>query len=64
METIATESPYLTYEEAASYCRCNRVTLWRASRRGDLRASGPPNTRLVRFRVVDLDAWMGSRSRK
>lgn len=62
MEATATESPYMTYEEAASYCRVNRTTLWRAARRGQLRESGPGMA--VRFRRAELDRWMDSRNRK
>jgi len=29
MQVTATQSPFLTYEEAACYCRCDRTTLWR-----------------------------------
>jgi excisionase family DNA binding protein len=63
MEAMVTESPYLTYQEAASYCRCDRTTLWRATRSGTLKASGPNEVRVVRFHKDDLDAWMRSRSR-
>ena len=55
------ESPYLTYNEAANYCRVNRTTLWRAVRSGRLEASGPDAA--VRFRRAELDRWMASRSR-
>lgn len=58
MEATAAESPFLTYEEAASYCRCDRTALWRATRSGALRASGPG--RVVRFRRTELDRWMDS----
>jgi len=61
MEATVTDSPYLTYQEAAAYCRCDRTTLWRAVRAGDLRASGPG--RAVRFHRDELDAWMDSRNR-
>lgn len=60
--TTATVSPFLTYEEAADYCRVNRTTLWRAVRAGKLRESGPGMA--VRFRRDELDRWMDSRSRK
>lgn len=56
------ESPYLTYEEAARYCKVERTTLWRAVRAGRLRASGPG--RAVRFHRDELDRWMNARSRK
>lgn len=62
MEATAIESPYLTYEEAANYCRCERTTLYRAVRRGSLKASGPGTA--VRFHRDELDRWMDSRNRK
>ncbi len=62
MEATATESPYLTYEEAASYCRCERTTLYRAVKAGRLRASGPGTA--VRFHRDELERWMESRNRK
>jgi excisionase family DNA binding protein len=62
MEAIATRSPYLTYEEAAQYCRCERTTIYRAVKAGKLRASGPGMA--VRFRRDELDRWMDSRNRK
>lgn len=60
MEAIATESPYLTYEEAARYCNVERTTLWRAKKLGSLRASGPGTA--VRFHRDELDRWMDSRN--
>jgi excisionase family DNA binding protein len=62
MEATVRDSPYLTYGEAADYCRVNRSTLWRAVKQGSLRASGPGTA--VRFRRDELDAWMGGRSGK
>ncbi|MGH3087468.1 MAG: helix-turn-helix domain-containing protein, partial [Rubrobacteraceae bacterium] len=62
MEATGTKSPYLTYEEAARFCRVNRTTLWRAARAGKLRESGPGMA--VRFHRDDLDAWMRGRNRK
>lgn len=62
MQAAATESPYLTYEEAALYCRCERTTIYRAVRAGRLKASGPGTA--VRFRRDELDRWMDSRNRK
>jgi excisionase family DNA binding protein len=61
MEATPAESPYLTYNEAARYCRCDRTTLWRAVRSGSLKASGPG--RAVRFHRDELMRWMKSRSR-
>ena len=61
MEATATESPYMTYEEAANYCRCERTTLYRAVKAGRLRASGPGTA--VRFHIDDLNEWMRGRNR-
>jgi len=61
MRANEAESPYLTYSEAANYCRVNRTTLWRAVRSGRLEAFGPGAA--VRFRRAELDLWMASRSR-
>ena len=62
MEATATASPYLTYAEAARYCRCERTTIYRAMKAGRLRASGPG--RAVRFHRAELDRWMDARNRK
>lgn len=62
MEATTTTTPYMTYGEAAAYCRCERTTIWRAVKSGSLRASGPG--RAVRFRRGELDRWMDSRNRK
>jgi len=54
-----TEAPpraWLNYADAAEYCRVARVTLWRALKRGELRAGGVG--RAVRFHVDDLDRFM------
>ena len=53
-----TESPWLTYPEAAEYCRLDRTTLWRAVKRGELRVGGVG--RAARFHKDDLDAFMRS----
>jgi len=62
MEATTTESPYLTTDEAARFCRVHRVTIWRAVKAGRLRASGPGSA--VRFHRDELDRWMDSRNRK
>ncbi len=62
MEQTLTESPYLTYPEAAAYCRLDRTTLWRAVRAGSLHPSG--HGRAVRFHRDELDRWMNSRNEK
>jgi excisionase family DNA binding protein len=59
MET-AEQSPYLNYAQAAAYVNVNRVTIWRAVKAGDLRASGPGKA--IRFRRDELDSWMNSRN--
>jgi excisionase family DNA binding protein len=58
----ATESPYLDYRRASEYCGVSVTTLWRAMKRGNLRASGPGSA--VRFHRDDLDTWMRDRNRK
>lgn len=62
MEATLTESPYLTYEDAARYCNVERTTLYRAVKAGRLQASGPGTA--VRFHCDELDRWMNSRNRK
>lgn len=62
MGATATESPYLTYEEAARYCNVERTTLYRAVKANRLRALGPGMA--VRFYRDELDRWMNSRNRK
>ncbi len=61
MEAV-TESPYLTYEDAARYCNVDRTTLWRAMKADRLKASGPGMA--VRFHRDELDRWMDSRNRE
>jgi excisionase family DNA binding protein len=58
----ATESPYFDYRRASEYCGVSATTIWRATKRGDLRASGPGYA--VRFHRDELDRWMRSRDRK
>lgn len=62
MEAMATGSPYMTYDEAAHYCRCERTTIYRAVKAGRLQAAGPGMA--VRFHRDELDRWMSSRNRK
>jgi excisionase family DNA binding protein len=61
MRETASESPFLTYLEAAAYCKVDRTTLYRAVKAGRLKASGPGSA--VRFRRANLDTWMDSRTR-
>ena len=50
------ERVWLTYAEAAELTRLHRSTLWRAVRRGDLRAGGIDSA--PRFHVDDVDEFM------
>jgi len=52
------ERSWLSYREAAAYTGLDRVTLWRAVKRGALRAGG--SGRAVRFEKIELDRWMRS----
>jgi excisionase family DNA binding protein len=61
MATATVERIYLTYEEAARYTNLSPVTLWRAVRAGNLKASGPG--RAVRFHRDELDRFMNLRGR-
>jgi excisionase family DNA binding protein len=56
MEAENIERPWLKPAEAADRCGVDRVTLWRARKRGELRAGGPG--RAVRFHRDELDRWM------
>jgi excisionase family DNA binding protein len=49
---------WLTPREAAAYAKCDIVTLRRAVQRGALQAYRLNGGHRVRFRVVDVDAWM------
>lgn len=60
MEATTTATPYLDYGQAAAYCNCERTTIWRAVKRGHLKASG--YGRVVRFHRDELDRWMNSRN--
>jgi len=62
MEATTTDTPYLTYEEAARYCNVERTTIYRAMKAGQLRASGPGMA--IRFHRDALDRWMDSRNRR
>ncbi len=59
MTATVTNSPYLTYADAAAYCNVERTTIYRAVKAGRLRASGPGTA--VRFHRDELDRWMDSR---
>ncbi len=61
MTEQAAEAParaWLNYAAAADYCSLDRVTLWRAVKRGELQAGGVG--RAVRFHKDDLDQFMRS----
>lgn len=58
MEAESIERHWLNSAEAASHCSVDRVTLWRARKRGKLRAGGAG--RAVRFERAELDRWMRS----
>jgi excisionase family DNA binding protein len=62
VDAIGADSPYLTPKEASSYCRVNRVTLWRAVKVGRLKQYGPGTA--VRYHRDELDRWMNSRNHK
>ena len=60
MERATVESPYYNYEKASLYCNLHPTTLWRAVKKGRLKASG--YGRAVRFHRRDLDEFMTARS--
>ena len=51
---------YVDYKGAERYTGLSRVTLWKALKRGELRASKVGSA--VRFRLADLDAFMSSKA--
>jgi excisionase family DNA binding protein len=59
MEATVVEPAYLNYSEAERFTGLHRVTIWRAMRRGELKASG--GGRGVRFSRDELHRWMESR---
>jgi hypothetical protein len=54
-------SPYLTVDEAATYCRRSRKTLLNHHSLGNVRSM--PSTRPPLFRKEDLDDWLSARRR-
>jgi hypothetical protein len=55
------DSPYLTVEEAAAYCRCKPKTILNHKSLGNVSSvSGP---RPLLFRREDLDRWLTSRGK-
>lgn len=47
---------WFTYAQAEEYTGYSKITLWRAVKRGDLKAGGIP--RAPRFKRSELDAFM------
>ncbi len=58
MKTESIERVWLSPREASAYTGLDKVTLWRARKRGELRAGGAG--RAVRFEKTELDRWMRS----
>jgi excisionase family DNA binding protein len=56
--TETTERGWMNYSQASAYTSLDRVTLWRAVKRGTLRAGRAG--RAVRFEKAELDRWMRS----
>ena len=54
--TLNVDRTWMTYQEASEYSGLDRTTLWRAVRRGELRAGG--TGRAVRFERQELDCWL------
>lgn len=59
MEATTVMPAYLTYPEAEQLTGLHRVSIWRAVRSGQLKASG--SGRGVRFSRDELIRWMESR---
>ncbi|MGL6074886.1 MAG: helix-turn-helix domain-containing protein [Fimbriiglobus sp.] len=55
------DSPYLTADEAAAFCRRSKKTLLNHKAQGRLRAVA--GTRPPLFRIEDLKAWISGSSR-
>jgi len=49
---------WLKPSEVAAEKRCDTTTIWRAIKRGDLKASRPQGGRLLRIERKDADAWL------
>lgn len=50
------EKVWFTYSEAEGYTGLERTSMWKAVRRGTLRAGGVG--RAIRFEKRELDRWM------
>ena len=48
--------PWMTVKQAAEYVSAHPQTIYRAARRGDLRANRRGRTWMIR--AIDLDAWV------
>ncbi len=59
MEATTVEREYVGYGDAEIITGLNRVTIWRAVKAGELKASG--SGRGVRFSRDELRRWMDSR---
>jgi excisionase family DNA binding protein len=59
MQAVSVQPEYVNYEAAERYTGLSRVTLWKALKRGELRASKVGSA--VRFRLADLDTFMSSK---
>jgi hypothetical protein len=55
-QTKTPDRVWLSYVECANYTGYDRVTLWRAVQRGDLRQGGIKGA--PRFHVNDVEAFM------
>lgn len=58
MNATAVEPRYLSYLQSGIYCSCSRWTLYRAVKRGELKAHCVGG--MVRFDRLELDRWMRS----
>lgn len=57
-ETRAPERVWMNTRQAADYAGVDPATLWRARRRGELRAGGAG--RAVRYNRSELDRWLAA----
>ena len=61
MQATTIEPAYLNYEQAEIFTGLHKVTIWRAVRAGNLKASG--SGRGVRFSRDELIRWMETRGK-
>jgi excisionase family DNA binding protein len=57
-EQRAAWETYLTIRACAATAACDEKTIRRAIASGELPARRPRNSRMVRVRAADLDAWL------